>query len=54
MCVVMCMFFIGGVDEDLKYINVRMKAIKKKILVLSGKGGRSRSSFYVTHMHTIL
>eukprot|EP00795_Rhopilema_esculentum_P002052 gene2052-17619_t len=34
----------GGIDPDQKYIDVRMKAIKHKILVLSGKGGVGKSS----------
>ena len=29
----------GSVDEDQKFIDVRMKAVKRRILVLSGKGG---------------
>ena len=32
---------VGGPDEDQKFIDVRMNAIKRKILVLSGKGGMS-------------
>ncbi|XP_064400343.1 cytosolic Fe-S cluster assembly factor Nubp2 homolog 2-like isoform X2 [Halichondria panicea] len=40
----LCLQQQGGVDEDQKYINVRMKAIKKKILVLSGKGGVGKST----------
>ena len=31
---------LGGADPDQKLIDVRMKAIKKKVLVLSGKGGK--------------
>lgn len=31
--------YVGGPDEDQKFIDVRMNAIKRKILVLSGKGG---------------
>ena len=31
--------YIGGLDEDQKFIDVRMNAVKRKILVLSGKGG---------------
>ena len=33
------MFCIGGTDPDQELIDVRMKAIKHKILILSGKGG---------------
>jgi hypothetical protein len=29
----------GGADPDQKFIDVRMNAIKRKILILSGKGG---------------
>ena len=29
----------GAVDPDQKFIDVRMKAIKRKIMILSGKGG---------------
>eukprot|EP00112_Aurelia_sp_Birch-Aquarium-sp1_P002640 Seg1295.1 transcript_id=Seg1295.1/GoldUCD/mRNA.D3Y31 product="Cytosolic Fe-S cluster assembly factor NUBP1-like" protein_id=Seg1295.1/GoldUCD/D3Y31 len=35
---------MGGVDPDQKLIDIRMKAIKHKILVLSGKGGVGKSS----------
>ena len=31
---------VGGVDPDQKYIDVRMNAIKRKILIVSGKGGK--------------
>lgn len=31
---------LGGVDPDQKYIDVRMNAIKRKILIVSGKGGK--------------
>ena len=31
---------VGGVDSDQKYIDVRMNAIKRKILIVSGKGGK--------------
>ena len=30
---------VGGVNEDQKFIDVRMNAVKRKILILSGKGG---------------
>ena len=30
---------VGGVDPDQEFIDVRMNAIKHKILILSGKGG---------------
>ena len=30
---------LGGEDPDQKFIDLRMNAIKRKILVLSGKGG---------------
>ncbi len=30
----------GGTDPDQKLIDVRMNAIKRRIIVLSGKGGR--------------
>lgn len=33
------LFVVGGVDPDQKFIDVRMKAIRRKIVVLSGKGG---------------
>ena len=33
-------FLAGGPDEDQKFIDVRMNAIKRKILILSGKGGQ--------------
>ena len=29
----------GGIDLDQTFIDVRMNAIKRKIIVLSGKGG---------------
>ena len=29
----------GGQDADQKFIDVRMNAVKRKIIVLSGKGG---------------
>lgn len=29
----------GQVDPDQKFIDVRMNAVKRKILILSGKGG---------------
>ena len=32
-------FYIGNVDPDQELIDVRMNAIKHKILILSGKGG---------------
>ena len=32
-------FDTGGIDPDQKIIDLRMKAVKHKILVLSGKGG---------------
>ena len=32
-------FYIGNVDPDHELIDVRMNAIKHKILILSGKGG---------------
>ena len=31
---------VGGPNEDQKFIDVRMNAIKRRILVLSGKGGQ--------------
>ncbi|XP_065909613.1 cytosolic Fe-S cluster assembly factor NUBP1-like [Dysidea avara] len=34
----------GGVDPDQEFIDVRMNAIKHKILILSGKGGVGKSS----------
>ena len=34
-------FHTGGADPDQKFVDIRMKAIKHKILVLSGKGGLS-------------
>ena len=30
---------VGGIDPDQEFIDVRMNAIKHKILILSGKGG---------------
>jgi len=32
-------FSVGGVDPDQEFIDIRMNAIKHKILILSGKGG---------------
>ena len=43
----MILFVSGGVDPDQKLIDIRMKAIKHKILVLSGKGGKT--FFYPYH-----
>jgi len=37
-------FDAGGIDPDQKVIDLRMKAVKHKILVLSGKGGVGKSS----------
>ncbi|XP_033115477.1 cytosolic Fe-S cluster assembly factor NUBP2 homolog [Anneissia japonica] len=37
----------GGVDPDQEMINLRMNAIKYKILILSGKGGVGKSSIAV-------
>lgn len=34
--------YIGGTDPDQKFIDIRMNAIKRKILILSGKGGKIR------------
>ena len=31
-------------DQDQKFIDVRMNAVKRKVLVLSGKGGVGKSS----------
>ena len=31
---------LGAVDSDQKFIDVRMNAVKRKILILSGKGGK--------------
>ena len=39
--------FLGEKDEDQKFIDTRMKAIKHKILVLSGKGGAYARSYYL-------
>lgn len=36
----MCMYIAGGVDADQKFIDVRMRAVGRKILILSGKGGQ--------------
>ena len=35
-----------GPDEDQKFIDVRMNAVKRKILILSGKGGMWSSTTY--------
>ena len=39
----MCLQF-SGQDAEQKYIDIRMNAVKRKILVLSGKGGVGKSS----------
>lgn len=44
MCVYNYVLFLlqlitGGVDPDQEMIDLRMNAIKHKILILSGKGG---------------
>ena len=36
----MYMYTAGGVDTDQKFIDVRMRAVGRKILILSGKGGQ--------------
>ena len=36
----MYMYIAGGVDADQKFIDVRMRAVGRKILILSGKGGQ--------------
>ena len=33
------MLLTGGVDPDQEMIDLRMNAVKHKILILSGKGG---------------
>ena len=40
----LCLSMAGRVDPDQKFINVRMNAVKRKILILSGKGGVGKSS----------
>lgn len=42
-------FSLGGVDPDQEIIDVRMGAIKHKVLILSGKGGKlySCSEFFL-------
>jgi len=35
------MCWTGGVDPDQEMIDLRMNAIKHKILILSGKGGKT-------------
>ena len=39
----LCLGSSGG-DPDQKFIDVRMGAVKRKLLVLSGKGGVGKSS----------
>ncbi len=34
-----------GPDPDLPYIRQRMQSVKRKVLVLSGKGGVGKSTF---------
>jgi len=38
----------GGVDPDQEMIDLRMNAVKHKILILSGKGGVGKSSLAAT------
>lgn len=35
---------IGGKDSDQKFIDVRMRAVGRKIVILSGKGGQLEGS----------
>ncbi len=37
----MCQDMFNKIDTDIEDINVRMNAIKHKIIILSGKGGKS-------------
>ena len=43
MCVTLCVLdgtvLLGGGDPDQQFIDVRMNAVKRKIVILSGKGG---------------
>lgn len=38
----------GGVDPDQEMIDLRMNAVKHKIIILSGKGGVGKSSLAAT------
>ena len=44
---------IAGYDEDQKYIDVRMNAIKRKILILSGKGGQLYNTIVIIAAHHV-
>ena len=39
----MCLVRSGGPDPDEEMIDLRMNAIKHKILVVSGKGGNNKT-----------
>jgi len=39
MCLYFWEYYTGGVDPDQEMIDLRMNAVKHKILILSGKGG---------------
>ena len=40
VAVIVDLLFVGGEDGDQMFIDVRMKAIRRKIVILSGKGGK--------------
>ena len=48
-----CFAFAGREDSDQKFIDVRMRAVRRKIVVLSGKGGWIRP-MYTSAIHTCM
>lgn len=44
---------IGGKDSDQKFIDVRMRAVGRKVVILSGKGGQLEGSHCTWILHCV-
>ena len=40
----------GSEDGDQKFVDVRMRAVRRKIIILSGKGGQYHIQYFVAEM----